>query len=256
MISSFSPLLRHEFRYLPHEGSAFDVAIKWERRFRRRTGYLVPYRCVQAAKLTSQARSSRYVAQTPHWEMIEVSNYAHVELPPFITYVGSRLKQDVTSGWWIVTYSEYVARMGVFALQEVYETQRIWRFSKRVCRYMRQLDLSLVSGSRAKYDELLKYVALIEEFNWYFPAATAQSHGSGIYGSSGTEYFLYNLWTNSPITVAEANALREDPPLMPVDHEIRFFFDSQGCDAQGEEAHMELEDNEGVPLRVGMSSSV
>ena len=56
--------------------------------------------------------------------------------------------------------------------------------------------------------------------------------------------------------MAEANALREDPPLMPIDHEIGFFFDSQGSDAQGEEAHMELEDNEGVRLRVGMRSSV
>ena len=96
---------------------------------------------------------------------MHTSNYAHVELPPCITYVGSRLKQDVTSGWWVVAYSEYVARVAVFALQEVYETQRIWRFSKRVSRYMRQLDLSLVLGSRANYDELLKYVALIEEFN-------------------------------------------------------------------------------------------
>ena len=156
-----SPLLRHEFRYLPHEGSAFDVAIKWERRFRRRTGYLVPYQCVEAENLTSQARSSRYVAQTPHREMIEVWNYAHVELPPCNTYVGSRLKQDVTSGWWVVAYSEYIAPMAVFALQEIYETQRIWRFSKRVCRYMRQLDLSLILGFRANYDELLKYVALI-----------------------------------------------------------------------------------------------
>ena len=104
--------LRHEFHYLSREGSAFDVAIKGERRFRRRTGYLVPYRCVEADKLISQAKYSRYVAQTPHWEMIEVSNYAHVELPPCITYVGSRLKQDVTSGWWVVAYSEYLARMG------------------------------------------------------------------------------------------------------------------------------------------------
>ena len=147
-----SPMLRHEFRYLSREGSAFDVAIQWERRFRRRTGYLVPYQCGEAEKFTSQARSSRYVAQTPHWEMIEVSNYAHVKFPPFITYVGSRLNQDVTSGWWVVAFREYVARMAVFAPQEVYETQRIWRFSKRVCRYMRQLDLSLVLGSYANYD--------------------------------------------------------------------------------------------------------
>ena len=67
---------------------------------------------------------------------------------------------------------------------------------------------------------------------------------------------MYNPWTNSPITVAEANALREDSPLMPVDHEIGFFFDSQGGDAQGGEAHIELEDNERPPVRVGMKSSV
>ena len=184
-----SPLLRHGYSYLSRESSAFDVSIKWERRFRLRTGYLLPYQCVEADKLTSQSRSTRYVSQTPHWEMIEVSNYAHVELPPFITYVGSRLRQDVTSGWWVAAYSEYVARMAVFALQAVYETQRIWRFSKRVCRHVRQLDLSLVLGSRANYDELLKYVAPIEEFNWGSAAAIAQSQGSGIYGGVGAEYF-------------------------------------------------------------------
>ena len=242
-----SPLLRHEFRYLSREGTAFDVAVKWKRRFRRRTGYLVPYQCVEPEKLTSQTRASRYVAQTPHWEMIEVSNYAHVGLPPCITYVGSRLKQDVTSGWWVVAYSKYVAGMAVLALQEVYETQRIWRFSKRVCRYMRQLDISLVLGSRTNYGELLKYVSLIEGFNLGSPAATAQSEGTGIYGGIGTEYFLYNPWTESPITVAEAKALREDPPLMPADHETGFSFDSQGGDAQGGEVQMGVEDDEGGP---------
>ena len=132
---------------LSREGSAFDVAIKWERLFRRRTGYLVPCQCVEAEKLTSETRSSRDVARTPHWELIEVSNYTHVEFSPCITYVGSRLKQDVTSGWWVLAYGDYVARMAVLALQEVYETQRIWRFSKRVCRYMQRLELSLVLGS-------------------------------------------------------------------------------------------------------------
>ena len=43
---------------------------------------------------------------------------------------------------------------------------------------------------------------------------------------------------------------------MPVDHEIGFFFDSEGGEMQSEEAHMELEENEGVPLRFGMRSSV
>ena len=56
--------------------------------------------------------SSSLICCLIEWEMIEVSNYAHVELPPCITYVGSRLKQDVTSGWWVVAYSEYLARMG------------------------------------------------------------------------------------------------------------------------------------------------
>ena len=110
---------------------------------------------------------------------------------------------------------------------------------------MRQLALSMVLGSRANYDVLLKYVALIEEFNWVSPAATARGEGSRIYGSIGTEYVLYNPWTNSAITVADANAIREDPPLTPVDHEIGFFFDSHGGDAQREEVHMELADNEG-----------
>ena len=52
---------------------------------------------------------------------------------------------------------------------------------------MRQLDLSLVLSSRANYDALLKYVALIEEFNWGSPTITARSQGSGIYGSIATE---------------------------------------------------------------------
>ena len=81
------PLLRADFRTVRKSlNREFCQMIKWERSARSRTGYFVPYQCVEVDRIAAGARRERYV-RVPEWfDGWEVCRGMQVDLPPVLTY--------------------------------------------------------------------------------------------------------------------------------------------------------------------------
>ena len=102
--------------------------VRWERRFRSRTGFLTPYQLVGAERIASDARANRLVCIRDHeeWSRYEVAQGLWVPLPPVLTYLGSHMIWDPDSPVWLIFYTEWVAEVATVFLWEVYDRFRLW----------------------------------------------------------------------------------------------------------------------------------
>ena len=120
------PILRAEFCYVRknHQEQFWDL-IRWEPRARSRLGILVPYQMVEAERIHRNHYPSRYVVHTKVWESLEMPRGCLVELPPAITYLGSRFIVYPHIGVWVVVITEWVARVAASILWEAYDIFRL-----------------------------------------------------------------------------------------------------------------------------------
>ncbi|CAN8075293.1 unnamed protein product [Agarophyton chilense] len=252
------PLLRADFRFLHKRDIPYWDYPRWERRTRSRLGYLVPYKMIEIDRFRRNARVGRYVALPEQWAEIESPGACPVELSPAITYIGSALINDPFSGYWTVGFSDFIAKMAAYILWGTYHTYRVWYMSPTARRYARQLNLSLVLGFRAKYDEFLLLVDLIDSTDWHgIPLEQSargtrvrhQDHLPGRTANAG-DFVLYNPWTGQIITFDQARELLANPRESPQNQRTGYVFESTPSDfadqeyeeASGADAELDFED--------------
>ena len=219
------PILRAEFRCIrKNEQEQFWDLIRWERRARSRLGILVPYQMVEAERIHCNHYPSRYVVPTKVWESLEMPRGCLLELPPAITYLGSRLIADPRSGVWVVVITEWVARVAAFILWEAYDIFRLWYIPPAIRGYANKLDLSFVLGSRENANEFLRMVAKVEEVDWERVPAHHNKRGNrrdrhclGGTGSSG-DYIWYEPFQDEVISEDDAARMRRFPRKVPEGH--------------------------------------
>ena len=101
---SIGQQLRAEFRFLDRiqHMDGFHRHLKWERRSRSRFELLVPYQNGEVERMTQIARTGGFVTLPYHWQDYEVAQGFLCELPPVLTYLGSRMISNPSSGLWTV----------------------------------------------------------------------------------------------------------------------------------------------------------
>ncbi|CAN8069268.1 unnamed protein product [Agarophyton chilense] len=263
------PLLRAEFRFLRKRDIPYWYYPRLERRTRSRLGYLVPYQMIEIDRIRRNARFGRYIGIPEHWAAIESPRDCPVELPLAISYIGSALVNDSFSGYWTVVYTDFLAKMAVFFLWDAYDTFRVWYMSPTARKYARELNLSLVPGSRANHADFLHLVDVIDGVDWSgVPAdqsargtrARHYDHSPGRTASAG-DFVWYDPWTRQLITSEQARFLRENPGDMPPNQLTGYVYDATPSEngeepkeeAPGAEAELGYEDE---PELAGVSTSV
>lgn len=86
---------------------------------------------------------------------IEFPRGCHVEFPPVFPYKAEEL-QDENSGWWVVTYTEFIARTIASILFDVYDSLRLRAVSLDKCRLARDLNLKPVLGTMDNVNEAMR----------------------------------------------------------------------------------------------------
>lgn len=69
---------------------------------------------------------------------------------------------DQNSGWWVVTYPEFIGRILSFLLFEVYDNLHISAISPDTCRLARDLILEPILGSMANVTEEMRIIGFFE----------------------------------------------------------------------------------------------
>ena len=82
---------------------------EFERKVRHRTGCLIPAHCQEAAVITVEAAPLRYPAASERWKDREEPYGGRTELPPVVTYFGTKLIDDPESPYTWVLYTELAA---------------------------------------------------------------------------------------------------------------------------------------------------
>ena len=156
------PQLCVEFRYIRKDSRYWTDYVRGERRARTKTGLAIPYQCTTHHLMTDEGRRAAFPRVTSGWDLIEVPRGCHAELPPVFSYKGSVLR-DRYSGWWVVAYTELIAKTAAFVLFDTYDSLRLWSLSKRCIAFCRQLDLVPVLGNAENAREFMDLLNLIEE---------------------------------------------------------------------------------------------
>ena len=110
------------------------------------------------------ARRSRYVAVPDGWYHYEVPHGLAVELPWVVTYLGTRLFSP-TSGVWTVFYTEWCAQVAAALLWDTYDNCRIFWIPPAVRAGIRAVDLTEVLGSPDNYQDVLRFLTVIDQVN-------------------------------------------------------------------------------------------
>jgi hypothetical protein len=81
------------------------------------------------------------------------------------TYKAEEL-MDPNSGYWVVAYTELVAKAAAYLLFEVWDVYRLWAMSPDMLINMEKLDLEVVFGNASSADELRRLMAVIRGTNF------------------------------------------------------------------------------------------
>ena len=168
---------------------------------------------VESERIHHSHYALRYVVATRVWESLEVPRGCLVELPPSITYLGSRLNADPRSGVCIVLITEWEARVAAFICWDAYDIFRLWYIPPAIRGYAKKLDLSFVLGSRENANEFSRIITKVEEINWEQvpanqnkPETRRDRHCLGRTGSSG-DYVWYDPFKDEVFSEEEAARL-------------------------------------------------
>ena len=224
-------LLPLEFRYLrKRELRSFNEFARLERRNRSRFGYLLPYQHTEFALLTDRARESRFVPIDRYWRQLEVPRGCYAELPSVLTLLQGDLWYSswngTTSGWWVLFYTEWAARVAAYVLWDAYDNFRLWCLSSTLIEFIRRLNLSQVLGSSANAAELLDYLTEIEGTDWttvpvewtHRPASSSATDLSPGRVGEGGDFFYFDPVTRERISAERARERHQDTRVIPDGH--------------------------------------
>ena len=234
MLLSPRPLLRAEFRYLRRltsPGTYWDM-VRWERLTRSRSGFLVPYQCIEFERIRPSHRTGRYVPLCERWREVESCRGCNVELPPAITYVASCLMNNPISGLWVVVLTEWTVRFAAYVLWDVYTRYRLWYVPVLVRRFMRCVDLTDSLGGAVNRDEFLRLLDVIDSVNWASSASVPSANSNrprrmtdDLSPSRSTEagdWLYYDPWNGRFISASEAARLSSERHEVPQGHPIGY----------------------------------
>ena len=242
------PILRADFRYV----SKFDVApeywgrIKWERRARSRTGYLVPMHCIEIDRVRRNSRASRYLALPATFSngQMEMPRGFLADLPPVLTYLGSELINNFCdSGLWVVLYSEWVAKVAAALLWEVYDNMKVWFTPPTLRGFIRDIDLSFALGSASNYRDVIHLMDIIDTTNWAEVPLEwsfrgnrplAQDASPGRHEATAGDFVYYDPWLRRRLNSSrEVEAARSGAPTRPENQLSGYIFDEEMGDQEG-----------------------
>lgn len=146
------PQPRAEFRYSKRTGTYCHEKIRQERRSPSLLGYAVPYQA-STAYAFRQGELDRSLVKLPRLiTRIEVHQGCYVELAAEVSYIGSYLKEQENSGWWLIFYVSELIKISAWILQDVNDTYRLWGLSPRCILWLGQLDGSLEIALGTRYN--------------------------------------------------------------------------------------------------------
>lgn len=115
-----------------------------------------------------------------------------VEFPIVVTYLGTYLISDTSSGVWVVIFSEWAAKYASYVSWDLAYIFRLWFIPQTVSNYMPELDVSFMLGSAFNYAELLELLNAVDGIEWMdlpvFQARTGsriQDASSGLFFTGG-----------------------------------------------------------------------
>lgn len=69
---------------------------------------------------------------------------------------------DPTSGYWVVAFTQICVNLASFILHDTYASLRLWALSRQEVEFIRERNITLLSGSAANVSEFLEFITLIE----------------------------------------------------------------------------------------------
>lgn len=169
----------------------------------------------------------RYVPLPRIWADYEVCQGCYIELPPSITYIGSRLCNNSFSGWWSVFLTEWVACAAAFLVLEVYDQYRLWFLPPSVRTSIRALYLSVILGGGGIQNEVISLLDAMDQVHWNavpIPWIRRQQGTNPSNRSPGCrtplagDYVFFYPWEQTFITKVQAAALQDAERAVPLGH--------------------------------------
>lgn len=151
--------------------------------------------------------ASGFPEVTSYEHSIEVPRGCGVEFPMAFTYSAREFRYP-KSGWWVVAYTKFAAKVAAFLLVEVHNSYGLWCFSSQMIRNIRQPDLVRVSGSRAIADQVEHQLRVTEQTNFGTLPDDSSRRGEGRslepgLHERGANYLFYNTHNEREISFNE-----------------------------------------------------
>ena len=267
------------FRFLKKGLSLYWKDVRGERRLRSAYGWFLPWHINHHGNFKRVRCNQVFLTVHPEWQSIEVPRNCPVELPPVMSYKTSQLL-DHRSGWWTVAATEHAAKTAAFLLFEAYDNFKLWAIPQVLIDGIRRLPLARVLGNQANADELLRLLLVIESTDFEelpngWRSRTRRSDGKEFSPGRrgvGADWVYYDPWKRQLIDRTTAEVRSYTRLQMPLDHPIRFDFetaipaytwaqvsregaDDADIDSGSDEDEIRHDDNPG-PRQSGWSAAV
>lgn len=169
---------------------------------------LVPYYAPQIVYMNCMARRHAFVTPTSFWHSIQLPEGALIELPGVVAHVPSQLRRR-ESGWWVVAYSEYAARVAAFILGEVYDSLLLWRAPPELITLIRSLDLTFVLGNEENVAELHGLLRIIAntDYRYHEPAQRLRLAHNRASQAETADFLYYESWKGQVLSHGEYVAM-------------------------------------------------
>lgn len=151
--------------------NAFDQA-RYERRVRKKFGYLIPHERKEIWRIKQERQSHLYVPPPPEWSNLELPAGFHVPLPSVLAYKTTDLSRTYGSPFWVVFYADWAAQVAAAWLWEIYSTSRLWHLPKLVFLLIQELwdGLAIPLGGERNLAELHSWMEMLRRIDWDNPA--------------------------------------------------------------------------------------
>lgn len=189
---------------------------------------------VEVEAIANEARKGRYVAIPSHFRECETPHGFFADLPPVLTYLGSKLIGKPHSGVWCIFYTEWIAKVASILLWECYDSFRLFWVPPKIRNGIRELHLTQVLGNPHNEIEVRSLVEVIDNVDWASVPSANRCRGEsakvdlspGRRGEAG-DFIWYDPWTRCAITGDAAKALRHDRRVMPEGHPTGFVYTAE-----------------------------
>ncbi len=233
------PQLVREFRYLRKDSEYWTESIRNERRVRASLDLIIPHHCATQATMRYNRRLMAFCQATDLWKLVEVPRGCRAELPATFAYKMEELL-DPSSGWWMVAFNGFAAKVAAFVIQDAYDKFRLWALPPRMIRIIRGLDLSRVLGTEDNQAELRGMLDIIEGTRFEELPSSWTSRGGNLRGNrrtaglclgrrgGGADFVYYDPWAKRKLSEDEyILKIRSPRRVMPSGHPVGHDFETE-----------------------------